>query len=721
MFLNPIELLELQTLELESITNDLIKRRKKFVLAEIELSDDKLLDYKGIKVTKSDIEKVLLELEDKENIELYHIIANSSKLNSFLICSDDSFFSQFKQESYFKWPRFVNLISKYFADSYNKILCRSFVSKDYSLFQRVVSVDPIVNVEDLDKCYSSVVRLILESTEEIDEINNEIKNEEDAFDEDRVSDIYDLVIDKLDVDCINFLPNTCQHIRNKCAKSIRNLSVNIFNAYDDSNLSLDLITYALDFESDSFTKQQLQKDFELIKRIYDERKIIEENAPILKKFAELLLELRKTLDSVAKKELRQNGNQIFVTDKSKSNLYQEFRKQGGHVNFGENGLTTEICEYFSNKVNVDALNSLNEKFIEVKDQIALALNALSVSLWNNYSNIDASIYFIDVARSIRGLSSDVRNLLNQSKTKLTVLRAEIRLFENQNSGESSSSNEVDVSAYRILEPPKLKTVYGIGTKIYKDTLYFVFLNIPLWPLGRYYLQNCGTYYQFYYKISFHTWQTMWRAAPFFVLISAAMLFATLSNKNKTKSTIPRQNNSKYESSGFNNDTKQKDKSDNSSSSSKIESSKYKGNQLSNGDSPLDNCFGKGKYGGPSYILFNNSNQTDAIVCLVNQQSNQTIRNEYIRKGMSYKMKSIPSGTYYLKCVTGNDWNPNLENICGRKGNFQSDVNYTKSDDPSDYIKIYKDKGQYSYYEITLYVTTFGNMQQEPISESEFFK
>ncbi|MEJ7665976.1 MAG: hypothetical protein WKG07_43880 [Hymenobacter sp.] len=53
--------------------------------------------------------------------------------------------------------------------------------------------------------------------------------------------------------------------------------------------------------------------------------------------------------------------------------------------------------------------------------------------------------------------------------------------------------------------------------------------------------------------------------------------------------------------------------DNQAATYEPEVSKYEGNQLENGASPLDKCFGKGKYGGPCWVKFDNSaNDTDAI-------------------------------------------------------------------------------------------------------------
>lgn len=144
-------------------------------------------------------------------------------------------------------------------------------------------------------------------------------------------------------------------------------------------------------------------------------------------------------------------------------------------------------------------------------------------------------------------------------------------------------------------------------------------------------------------------------------------------------------------------------------------------QLNNGDSPLDNCFGQGVYYGNAYITFRNSNNFDAIVCLVSLQTGKTIRNEYIRAGTDFNMSSIPAGTYYLKVFYGNDWNPKIKNPCGTPGYFEQDAHFSKSDRPSDYIQIRNDAGGYTTGEITLYTVAGGNMDQKRISEDEFFK
>jgi len=143
--------------------------------------------------------------------------------------------------------------------------------------------------------------------------------------------------------------------------------------------------------------------------------------------------------------------------------------------------------------------------------------------------------------------------------------------------------------------------------------------------------------------------------------------------------------------------------------------------LSNGASPFDRCFGKGKYSGQAWIKFDNSNSSDAIVSLVNVYSEKVIRNEYIKAGSTYKMGNVPTGTYYIKVYYGNDWNPTKNNFCDTPGAFDSDEHYSKSDNPKDYIEIVNSSSGYSTWTITLYSVVNGNMSTQPTNESDFFK
>jgi hypothetical protein len=139
----------------------------------------------------------------------------------------------------------------------------------------------------------------------------------------------------------------------------------------------------------------------------------------------------------------------------------------------------------------------------------------------------------------------------------------------------------------------------------------------------------------------------------------------------------------------------------------------------NGFSPYDGYFGQGVYeeGTNNEFVIKNSNESDVVVCLVDYNSGTKIRNEFIRKGSSFKMSNVPNSTYYLAWFSGNDWSPYKIMMGNVEGGFQTDANFSKSDGPSDLMECYGDRR----WTITLYSVVNGNMNQTEMSENDFFK
>jgi len=146
-------------------------------------------------------------------------------------------------------------------------------------------------------------------------------------------------------------------------------------------------------------------------------------------------------------------------------------------------------------------------------------------------------------------------------------------------------------------------------------------------------------------------------------------------------------------------------------------SPYQGNKLLNGSSPFDECFGSGLYSGNAELTIKNGSYSDAIVCLFNISSRQTIRNEYIPKGLNFQMTKIPKGYYKIKVFYGNDWNPNLKNACGTNGNFESNRDFDEFDGTQYFEDSYSG---YTIAEVTLYTVAGGNTTTSNINETEFF-
>lgn len=151
-------------------------------------------------------------------------------------------------------------------------------------------------------------------------------------------------------------------------------------------------------------------------------------------------------------------------------------------------------------------------------------------------------------------------------------------------------------------------------------------------------------------------------------------------------------------------------------------------QLATGAAPFEKYFGQGRRDKESLhrIVFHNGKSRDAVVLLMDAQTREPVRNNYIRAGDDLTMGNIPEGNYYLKAIFGNDWNETLcflenKNICGgfninaRFENFQQEINVIKMQQSRS-----GDTLNYKIYEITLYPVQDGNAQSSEADAERFF-
>lgn len=726
-FVNPFELLDVAEADAASIKK--AKRRK---LAEFDLSDDGMIEVGNQKVTKSDFIRVTDELDSNDKAEFYLFVKNNPRLNAFLTNGDTSFFTNYRQESIYTDADFVNFISPYFTQQYNKVLLEAYQSVNIPLLKRIVANPPLVNSQDTEKAFKGLSQLLKSIEEELHEIRTEIDNEESYYDEDTIDELDADLREKANNDAINILPSYFQAQRNEIAQKVRNISVAVFNGLNNADVAFQIISYSLEFNTNNLTKQKLQKDYEQIKEIYENRKESEQFSPELAKYAGALLQIVQLIKQV-------ENNQISTSS-----------------------IQSKVNSLFS----LSDLNQLPSVFDEIREQIAMAIRGLSVAIWNKKSDLDTALGLIQTAQKIN-LKAEIKSQINKAYNELNQLRdnqAEpiIEILQ----GINKAIQQVNMSYGQTVNTDKVREVLN---DIFRSEAIQALKNVSPTMKGKIFdeLRPILSILPSYFvnglidKLSIvasgdsglaSKLSGMRKSTPItpsqtnkssnkpatssssssnnsgcivmLVVGGLITLFAFLSDSNSSSSSRYSNPSSSYSApstySPPNNSFSNPSPSTYNTTPEPIRESKYKGNQLSNGSSPFDACFGKGRFSGNAWLLFKNSNSSDAIVCLVNVSSGKTIRNEYIRAGANFKMSSIPSGTYYLKVFYGNDWNPTLQNVCGTKGSFESNVHFSKSEGRSDWIEVENNELSYTTGEITLYTVANGNMSQSPISEQSFF-
>jgi hypothetical protein len=631
-FVNPIEILGLQYLDIAKIDSNCIRQAKRRLFAEIDLSDDGILKYGGSKVTRTDAERRINELDDKERIEFYHFVANYYEFNNFLISGDKSFFSSYREESIFKLQSFVSFISPFFAEQYDRVSFQAFQNDKINSFKRIITVLPIVTVGDKDKAYKSIAYAIKQKIKEIDVLALSIKNHSSPYDENNLHEISDWVDSLVNVDILNLLPSYFQSMRNQTAMSLRHLSVYINNYLKNSTLALDIINYALTLNIDGLVEQRITEDYHKIIDInINDNDLKEKRAsPIPKKYDHFIEILYRNI--------------AYIKEKTVS--------------------ASSVLDYLRSSLSINELNSLDISYDETRKKIASALNSLASFISIDSAEINTALEIINIAESIN-LNEETKKLIANTKNQLTQVKNKIQAQRVHTNFKSRLPNEKQNTLKR-------KTV----SRKQNSTILIILTIVVV----------------------------------FMIIISIA----------KPKKSIPQMTPYILDSKVLSPQTKS-ESVPNIQNTSKEESI-YKGNQLENGMSPFDDCFGKGIYGqgANAYITFHNGNSYDAVVCLVDIITKNTIRNEYIRAGSDFTMSKLPSGTYYMKVYFGKDWNPLLYNFCGTRGAFETDVHFSKSDNTSDYLKISNTEYSYTTGSITLYAVTGGNMTTENTTPSDFF-
>lgn len=665
MYVNPIEILGLSNAtDTTSIDNEIVKKAKRKLFADIDLSDNGVFEYHGLQLTKGNCEKAIDELTNNDYKEFYLYLANNKPLNEFLANGKEAFFKNFKQDSIFKLPDFVKFISPYFAPRFDKALLTAFENDNADLTKAILNTSSLIAQTDLNSAFKSVSNNIQNKIAEIDAITKDIKNEESAYDEDDIEDVVQIVKEHFPTNTLNCLPQYFQSQILKIANSINYLSNSIWDAFDSTQVPNDLTEYLLTLNIGGLDRPTFENNFKIISKKNNERIEQAKNAPILKKYAMSLLAIvaiRKQLEEkkILPKAAFTNANSL---------------------------------------INLTEINQLGSFANEIRKQFALLFRSISISSWNDHKDIDTAVNFIEVAK----------NFITDKETNAKIVTDLAELI--------AIKRERVKHGTPIKSVPELGNFYGIGLQIYSDTHYFTIFHIPVLAIGRYSLVKEWNSYRFFGKLPLRQWQKGLNIGVIVLvviwIISSVYSSNSSSYSNNDYNTAPSQDYSPPTTNQNSENT-----TNNSTENITPITSQYKGNQLKDGASPLTGCFGKGIYSGNATLTIKNGGNSDAIICLYSIDNDRTIRNEYVQKNSSFTMSNIAQGEYKIRVFYGNDWNPELENSCGTKGNFESDINFSEFDG-TEYFED-SERG-YTNATITLYTVAGGNASSSSIDQSKFF-
>jgi hypothetical protein len=637
-YINPIEILKFsEATDINDVDNEKIKKNKKKLFADIELSDGEVYDYYGVKLSKGDCEKVINDLDNPTNKEFYLYLANNRQLNEFLINGNDSIFNNFKHDSIFKLLDFIIFISPYFTPKFDYALFIAFKNKNSSQLKAILKTDFLISQSDVNSAFKTLTNDLQNKINEINELTKDVKNEESSYDEYDIHEVLEIVRGYFPSELLNCLPQYFHSQILKIAKSINFLSNSIWDAFDTTQVPNDLTKYLLTLNISGLERPVFEKNYKIIKKKNDERIEQEKHAPVLKKYASFIIESKIKIEGIKNKTITPAQLKIWI----------------------------------ENNLNFTVLNNLDAVFNEIKSQIAITLKILSVEVYNKYSDVESSIYLINKANNINSIDPSFKEIIKTASEDLHKIK-----------------REKEQRLLRDLELPRNSGPSFTSTSPTKSNN-----NVFLWGImviGIFWIISI---------VSSKNETNNYAADEVYPIDTVAVDTASIAVDIPAISDY----NESYD--------------DTTATNQEYVPSPYLGNQLINGASPLDDCFGKGLYNGRATLTIKNGGSSDAIICLYSISDDRTIRNEYVQKDSNFTMSNISQGNYKIRVFYGNDWNPNLANSCGSTGNFENNVNFSEFDS-TDY---FEDSGRgHTVATITLYTVEGGNASSSSIDPSTFF-
>jgi len=270
-YINPFDLLKIKSENLSGIDSSTIRKAKRTLLADIELSDNSTINHHGIELTKSDCIRVIDELDNEEKKEFHFFVFQNPDLNSFLTKGDLRFFKTYKVESIYKLPEFLDFVSPFFIIQFDKQLCFNYKEQSINNVKLLLSVNPLVREADKEICFKSTYQTIKEIENEIIAIEKGISNKVSPFIKNDFDGLASIISKKVNVDLLNLLPIYFQPLRNSLAMNIRWIARDIHNEpYEIYKPAFEIISIAYSIETEGLNNKEITKAYYTIKRHFEE-------------------------------------------------------------------------------------------------------------------------------------------------------------------------------------------------------------------------------------------------------------------------------------------------------------------------------------------------------------------------------------------------------------------------------------------------------------------
>ena len=279
-YINPFQLLNhpIDTLsETDALDFKKTQKLRKRLLQEVELEDGCIHWLSDIHIDRSKAISLCDELHDKQKLEFHRQVYNCKPLLRFLTLGEHAHFCVDKNHSPIEIIEFLDdsengfreWLSKPFSNQFNQVLSIAIEKKYLDIIEVLLDGRRWITSSYTENCFVNSKKKLSELTKELAAL--EVKSE---VEKPVLNDVSNAMKWNGLLDIMNLLPTYFWDSQDKVASSIRQISINSYNHFEDADLSRSIIklTGLLSFKSEQFS-HRLKEDIKAIEDIiHEERK-----------------------------------------------------------------------------------------------------------------------------------------------------------------------------------------------------------------------------------------------------------------------------------------------------------------------------------------------------------------------------------------------------------------------------------------------------------------
>jgi len=226
IYKNPFQLLQIS--QIEEATPEAIRRAKRKLLIDCDLTDDKTITYAGTKLSKDEIIRITDDFESSSRKDLHFLIASDARLLDFLTKTDLNFFLFYNDKEHYNQLTFQQFVAPFFTEIYDTVLFDIFNKCEHNTLRKVIVNNIFNNTSFEEQCYRSCYAAMSSLIATVKQFEKDASNANPTT---LTSLWYQLrgILSEPRIRAINILPEYFQNIRNELAENLWNLAIEFQN------------------------------------------------------------------------------------------------------------------------------------------------------------------------------------------------------------------------------------------------------------------------------------------------------------------------------------------------------------------------------------------------------------------------------------------------------------------------------------------------------------